>query len=196
VLTAAGQEVAGADGFEADDVIGALAVRATTAAPVEIVTGDRDLLQLVRDPEVAVLFTVRGVSDLHRFDEAAVLAKYGVPAQRYVDMAVIRGDPSDGLPGVRGLGEKTAVRLVAEHGSLDAVEAWAATAPGQAAGAIRGAHDYLEAMRAVVPVVCDLEVAHEPARAPDRTRLQELAAEHGIEGPVDRLLAALDAREA
>jgi 5'-3' exonuclease len=192
VLDAAGAVIAGAEGYEADDVIGTLADRATAETPVEVVTGDRDLLQLVRDPAVAVLFTVRGVTELHRYDEAAVRARYGVPARHYADMAIIRGDPSDGLPGLRGLGEKTAVRLVAEHGSLDAVEVWAAQAPGQAAGAVRTGRAYLEAMRIVVPVVRDLELSQTAPHPPDRARLARLATEHGIDAPIERLLAALD----
>lgn len=196
VLAAAGARVAGAEGLEADDVIATLAAAAGADAPAEVVTGDRDLLQLVRDPAVAVLFTVRGVTDLHRFDEAAVLARYGVPASAYADMATLRGDPSDGLPGVRGLGEKTAARLVTEHGSLEAVIAWAASAGGRIPEAIRAAAGYLEAMARVVPVVRDAAVDCTDAHPPDRARLDTLAAEHGIEAPVTRMLAALEAAAA
>ena len=104
VLDAFGVERATATAWEADDAIAALCASAAPGDVVEIVTGDRDLLQLVRDdsPTVRVLFTVKGVTDLAAFDEAAVLAKYGVPASRYVDFATLRGDPSDGLPGVPG----------------------------------------------------------------------------------------------
>jgi 5'-3' exonuclease len=108
-------------------------------------------------------------------------------------MAIIRGDPSDGLPGLRGLGEKTAVRLVAAHGSIDEIEAWAARTQGQAASAVRGGREYLAAMRLVVPVACDLELSMTAPHPPDRERLAALATEHRIEGPVERLLAALDA---
>ena len=103
VLAAFGAERASAANWEADDAIGTLCAQARADDVVEIVTGDRDLLQLVRDhtPTVRVLFTVRGVSDLGVFDEAAVQEKYGVPAARYVDFATLRGDPSDGLPGRR-----------------------------------------------------------------------------------------------
>ena len=87
---------------------------------LEIISGDRDLIQLVRDPVVTLLFTVRGVTDLTRFDEAGVLAKYGVPASGYAEFAILRGDPSDGLPGVRGVGEKTARDLILAFGSIDA----------------------------------------------------------------------------
>src|SRR4029079_2574473 len=85
----------------------------------EIVTGDRDLIQLVRDPAVRVLFTLKGVTELGEYDEAGVMAKYGVPANRYADFAILRGDPSDSLPGVRGVGEKTARTLTNAYDSLD-----------------------------------------------------------------------------
>ncbi len=91
-----------------------------------MVSGDRDLIQLVRDPSVRLLFTVRGVSELLEFDEATVLAKYGVPASRYAEFAILRGDPSDELPGVKGVGEKTALALVQTYASLDELLADAA----------------------------------------------------------------------
>ncbi len=118
VLAAAGLSRVGAPGYEADDVIGTLATRAR--GPVDIVTGDRDLFQLVDDARgVRVLYTARGgIGDLDLVDEAAVAAKYGVPGRAYADFAVLRGDPSDGLPGVKGVGEKTAAALITAFGSL------------------------------------------------------------------------------
>ena len=80
----------------------------------------------MRDPSVRLLFTVRGVSELLEFDEATVLAKYGVPASRYAEFAILRGDPSDELPGVKGVGEKTALALVQTYASLDELLADAA----------------------------------------------------------------------
>ena len=130
VLAALGIARVGAPGFEADDVIGTLVARAasghspsgptTTSRGVEIVTGDRDLFQLVDDDTgVRVLYTSRGVSDLDVVDQARLTVKYGVATgQAYADMAVLRGDPSDGLPGVRGIGEKTAVALLDHYGNL------------------------------------------------------------------------------
>ncbi|HYH28479.1 MAG TPA: flap endonuclease, partial [Actinomycetota bacterium] len=108
VLTAAGQAQAWADGWEAEDAIGSLCAQASKRDRIEVVTGDRDLVQLVRDPWVLLLFTRRGVSDLDELDEARVKEKYGIPASRYADFAILRGDPSDALPGVPGVGEKTA----------------------------------------------------------------------------------------
>src|SRR5512145_3313987 len=120
VLSALGVPVVGVDGYEADDVIGTLATRSTR--PVDVVTGDRDLFQLVDDARgVRVLYTARGVGRHEIVDEAAVAAKYGIPGRAYADFAALRGDPSDGLPGVPGVGEKTAARLVERYGSVDGI---------------------------------------------------------------------------
>src|SRR5216117_1925714 len=97
LLNAFGISVAAADGYEAEDVIATIAEG--TTGPIEIVTGDRDLFALVKDPNVRVLYTLRGVSELGQVDEAYIRNKYGVPGDRYFDYAVLRGDPSDGLPG-------------------------------------------------------------------------------------------------
>src|SRR3546814_9711767 len=101
VLTALGISHVGVPGFEADDVIGTLATR--DAGPVDVVTGDRDLFQLVDDDRgVRILYTARGVGRHEVVDEAAVAAKYGIPGRAYAQFATLRGDPSDGLPGVTG----------------------------------------------------------------------------------------------
>ena len=120
VLDALGIAAVGADGFEADDVIGTIAHASTE--PVEVVSGDRDLFQVVRDsPPVHVLYVGKGVRNLEVMGESEVAAKYGVPGRGYADFAVLRGDPSDGLPGVKGVGEKSAAALVTKFGSLDAM---------------------------------------------------------------------------
>jgi 5'-3' exonuclease len=120
VLAAIGLATAAAAGYEADDVIGTLTARA--AGPVEIVTGDRDLFQLVDDERgVRVIYTVRGLTNLDVVDEAAVTARYQIPGRAYADFAVLRGDPSDGLPGVAGVGEKTAAALVRTFGTVEAM---------------------------------------------------------------------------
>jgi 5'-3' exonuclease len=125
VLAALGVARVGAPGFEADDVIATLATRAAAAgdAEVEIVTGDRDLFQLVDDAaRVRVLYVGRGVRNLEVVDQAWLKARHGVPSgAAYADMAALRGDPSDGLPGVVGIGDKTAAGLVARFGSLEAL---------------------------------------------------------------------------
>src|SRR5207248_8924100 len=107
MLDALGMAQAEALEWEAEDAIGSLLPHGD-AELTEIVSGDRDLIQLVRDPSVRLLFTLRGVSQLLELDEAAVFEKYGVPADRYAEFAILRGDASDSLPGVRGVGEKTA----------------------------------------------------------------------------------------
>jgi 5'-3' exonuclease len=190
VLRAAGLPVADAEGYEADDVIGTLAAAATDAEPIEIVTGDRDLLQLVRDPAVAVLFTVKGVKDLRRFDEAEVERGHGVPPRLYADLATLRGDSSDGLPGIAGVGPKTAATLLTRHGSLDALRAATDLTP-RIAEALRAQSGYLDAMRTVVPVARDVAVRISEQRPPDHATLQRLAAERALKGSVDRLEAAM-----
>jgi 5'-3' exonuclease len=196
VLDAAGVPVAWAAGWEADDAIAALAATASAEQPAEVLTGDRDLLQVVRDPAVRVLFTLRGVSRLGLFDEAAVVEAYGVPPAQYADLAALRGDPSDGLPGVAGVGGKGAARLLAEHGSLPALAAAADSLPPRLRAALQGARDYLEAMRSVVPVRTDVDCRVTPPRPPDTERLHELGERHAIDGPVRRMLAALEVMNA
>lgn len=202
VLDLTGMPQAQTPGWEAEDAIGALVRDAGPQDRVEMVSGDRDLLQLVRDdaPPVRLLFTVRGVSDLHEFDEAAVLAKYGAPASRYAEFAILRGDPSDGLPGVQGVGEKTALALVQAYPDIDAMLADAASESPQA-GPMKGkpalrarllaSADYLDAMRRLVPINVDAQLDVWNGDRWDEA-LQALAEEHGTKGPVQRLLAALD----
>jgi 5'-3' exonuclease len=190
VLEAAGLPVADAAGYEADDVIGTLAVKATDAAPIEVVTGDRDLLQLVRDPEVAVLFTVKGVKDLRRFDEAEVEAAYGVPPRLYADLATLRGDSSDNLPGVPGIGPKTATTLLATHGSLAALRQATDVSPRLHA-ALQAQSDYLDAMGTVVPVATDVDIRMSTPHPPDHEALQRFAEERALRGSIERLEAAM-----
>src|SRR3989442_12346642 len=116
LLDAFGISVSAADGYEAEDVIATIAEG--TTGPIEIVTGDRDLFALVKDPNVRVLYTLRGVSELGHVDESYIRNKYGVPGDRYFDYPVLRGDPSDGLPGVHGIGEKPQGDLATNDGSL------------------------------------------------------------------------------
>jgi len=197
VLEASGGVRARAVGWEADDVIGTLCTTAQAGSQVDIVTGDRDLLQLVRDatpeePGVRVLFTVKGVKDLATFDEAAVQAKYGVPAQRYVDFAILRGDPSDGLPGVKGVGEKTARDLVRQYASIEALLEAAPDLSPALAFRLEGARDYLAAMQDVVPVRPDAQITYHRGRRDDAV-LDQLAERHSLNGPIRRLREALDA---
>jgi 5'-3' exonuclease len=194
VLDATGLLQAQTEGWEAEDAIGAFCADADEADRIEIVSGDRDLLQLVRDPVVKVLFTVRGVSELHEFDEAAVLAKYEVPADRYAEFAILRGDPSDGLPGVKGVGAKTARDLVLAYPSIDALLEAAAAGDMAIKPAVRErlveSRSYLDAMRRLVPINADAPLSLW-AGDRDEAAAAELAAQLGLKGPVQRLLAAL-----
>jgi 5'-3' exonuclease len=207
VLAAFGIARVGAPGLEADDVIGTLATReAATARPgspadVDIVTGDRDLFQLVDDATgVRVLYTGRGVRNLETVDGARLHDKYAVPSgPAYADMAVLRGDPSDGLPGVAGIGEKTAAALVTRYGDLEGL--LAAVAVGDEAlsrGTARklaDAADYLAVAPAVVRVVADAPIPPVddalPAHPADPEALVALAERWGIESSLSRLVEAL-----
>ena len=122
VLDAAGLCVVGADGFEADDVIGTLATGASM--PVDVVTGDRDLFQLVDNANgVRVLYIARGVGKHERMTDELVVEKYSVLPSQYADFATLRGDASDGLPGVAGVGDKTAASLLLKFGDLRGIVA-------------------------------------------------------------------------
>ncbi|WP_344264882.1 5'-3' exonuclease [Streptomyces sodiiphilus] len=201
VLDALGITRLGAPGYEADDVIGTLAVRAP--GPVDIVTGDRDLFQLIDDARaVRVLYPVKGMGTLAAFDSAALRDKYGVDGAGYADLAVLRGDPSDGLPGVPGIGEKTAARLLAEYGDLAGVLA-AAEDPFSGLTPVRRrrlaeAGPYLAVAPRVVRVAVDVPLPeHDPAlpAAPrDPGALAELADRWGLGGSLQRLLAVLAGR--
>nr|BFF04595.1 5'-3' exonuclease H3TH domain-containing protein [Streptoalloteichus tenebrarius] len=208
LLDAVGLATAEAEGFEADDVIGTLAHRERTD-PVVVVTGDRDLFQVVRDEPtpVRVLYAGRGLGRAELVGPAELAARYDLPernaGQAYAEMAVLRGDPSDGLPGVAGIGEKTAARLVREFGSLDALLA-AAHDPVDtrlkpaARAKLVAAREYLEAAPAVVRVVTDAPVRQDrasdavPAGPVDRERAVALRDRWNLGSTVDRLLAALD----
>lgn len=202
VLDAVGIARLGAPGFEADDVIGTLVAREAARPggdPVEIVTGDRDLFQLVDDERhVRVLYTRRGVKDLDVVDGARLAELYGTASgAAYADMAVLRGDPSDGLPGVRGIGEKTAAALIQRFGSLQGLRE-ALDQEGITPAQRRRLHeaaDYLRVAPAVVWVARDAPVAVAqdgvPAAPRDPARLAALAQRHGLGGSLDRLLAAL-----
>lgn len=198
VLAAAGLCVVGADGYEADDVIGTLATGA--AMPVDVVTGDRDLFQLVDDAHgVRVLYIARGVGNHERVTDEVVVGKYRVLPSQYADFATLRGDASDGLPGVAGVGEKTAATLLLRFGDLAGIVAAADDAESELAPGprrrIRDAADYLAVATTVVAVARDLDLgeydATLPSRPHDDQRLDELAARYNLDSPVRRLRAAL-----
>ncbi|NGO67325.1 5'-3' exonuclease [Streptomyces boncukensis] len=198
VLDALGIARVGADGYEADDVIGTLAAR--TEGPVDIVTGDRDLFQLIDDERaIRVLYPVKGVGSLDVYDGAALRAKYGVDGPGYADLALLRGDPSDGLPGVRGIGEKTAAKLLADYGDLRGIVAAAADPASKVTPAQRTkfaeAADYLAVAPRVVRVAHDVDLPPFdpalPAAPRDPGALEDLSERWGLGGSLRRLLAAL-----
>jgi 5'-3' exonuclease len=201
VLEALGLAIVGADGYEADDVIGTLAARADT--PVDIVTGDRDLFQLIDDSrDIRVLYTARGVGRLEVLTESEIVAKYGVLPQQYAAFATLRGDTSDGLPGVPGIGEKTAASLLASHGDLVGVLTAAVDPASGMAGALRSklaaAASYLAVAPQVVEVARSIDLPeHEltlPDPAPrDPARFDELVTRWGLGGSAERAVAALNA---
>ena len=207
VLDAYGIATAGADGYEADDVLGTLAA-AERRDPVVVVSGDRDLLQLVGDDPVAVrvLYLGRGLSKATMFGPTEVAERYGVPLDRagdaYAELALLRGDPSDGLPGVPGVGEKTGATMLSRYGSLEAILAAADDPTSDLPKAFRAkllaAGDYIEAARPVVRVARDAPVHfftdddRLPRQPADPTRVAELTEAYGISSPIARLEKALD----
>jgi 5'-3' exonuclease len=207
VLDAFGIATAGAPECEADDVLGTLAGRETDD-PVVVVSGDRDLLQLVRDEPVPVrvLYLGRGLAKAIKYGPEEVAQTYGVPVGRagpaYAELALLRGDPSDGLPGVAGIGEKTAANLLARYGSLDDILAAAADPASGMARAQRtkltAAADYLAKAEPVVRVAGDAAVSFStdsdvlPLHADNPRAVVELAERFGVSSSISRLQTALD----
>ena len=197
VHAALGVPWVGVDGYEADDVIGTLATREPGA--VDVVTGDRDLLQLVRDAgPVRVLYAVER---MRVYDEAAIAAKYSIPGTAYAEYAVLRGDPSDGLPGVRGIGDKTAAALISRFGTVEGVLAAldGGGADGFPAGSrarLEAGRDYLRVAPAVSQVVRDLPLAQLDDALPpsprDATALVALSDRWGLDSALERFLQAVE----
>lgn len=201
-LGAIGIPVVGAAGYEADDVIGTLVEQYRGRHPIGVVTGDRDLFQLVDDGAVVqVIYTARaGVKDAEVVTQQDLRTRYGVPTgAAYAEMAILRGDTSDGLPGVKGIGEKTAAALIEEFGSLAALRAALAEGDTRLAGARRrnleAAGDYLDAAPRVVAVATDAPVGQAdlslPREIADPGLLEQISDTYRIGGPVGRLIDAL-----
>lgn len=199
VLAALRIAVVGAAGYEADDVIGTLATTAT--GPVDIVTGDRDLFQLVDDSRaVRVLYTARGVGNLEVLTDSVVVGKYGVLPEQYADFAVLRGDVSDGLPGVKGIGDKTAASLLQQYGDLAGIVA-AASEPGSGLssglrGKLHAATDYLAVAPRVVEVAKHIDLPKaaatlRPLSDAEAAAARELGEKWGLGSAMTRALAAL-----
>jgi 5'-3' exonuclease len=201
VLAAAGVVMAAAPGFEADDVIGTLAAR--EPGPVEVVTGDRDLFQVVDDERgVRVLYVARGVANLEVMDEDAVARRYQIPGRAYAAFAALRGDPSDGLPGVTGVGEKTAAALVRTFGSVDAMlaalDAGHGGFPMGSRAKLAADRAYLDVSTTVVEVATSAPVPPVDGKLPihpaDPQRLAALDERWDLGSSLGRLLSALAAR--
>jgi 5'-3' exonuclease len=182
-LAAVGVDALGLAGYEAEDIIASLVSKVDP--PVEIASGDRDLFSLVRDREVVVLYP--GKEGIAFVDEAEVERRYSIPGRSYADYAILRGDPSDGLPGIPGVGDKKAADLVRRYGSVGAM---------LEAGIFRSADaEYLERARRVVPPVSDLKIKVPRGRRAkwpdDPDRVEELGRRYGIASSFERLLKAL-----
>jgi 5'-3' exonuclease len=182
-LAAVGIDAVGLAGYEAEDIIASLAAR--VEPPIEIYSGDRDLFTLIRDRQIIVLYPEK--TGLAEVDEAEVERRYSIPGRAYADFAILRGDPSDGLPGVAGIGAKKAADLVRRHGSVRAMID---------AGIFRAADaDYLENASRIVPPVTDLKIEVPPGRRDrypdDPARVKELGERYGIASSFERLLKAL-----
>lgn len=200
LLDALGIPRPGAEGFEADDVIATLAEHhGDRDGGVIVVTGDRDLVQVVR-PGVRLLLTVNGGMDRWPLlDAGAVVDRFGVRPQQYVDLAVLRGDPSDGIPGVPGFGAKTAASVLGAYGTLDA--AVGAACQGRAerpltprlAGLLAEHRELIEDMRFVATARTDVPVGRVQRAPVDATALDALAEEWGVARQVESLRTALDA---
>jgi 5'-3' exonuclease len=205
LLDAFGIATAEAAGYEADDVIGTLAAREKTD-PVEVVSGDRDLFQVVREEPtpIRVIYVGRGWAKAELLGPSELAAKYSLPLENagpaYAEMALLRGDPSDGLPGVAGIGEKTAAKLITKYGSLQGLLDAAVTPEGmvplRVRTALADAAAYVAAAPLVVRVAVDADVVQDrddrvPSEPRDLDRVRELQEKWNLSTSVDRLLAAL-----
>ena len=204
-LESVGLPVLGSPGYEADDVIGTLTATHHGQLPVGVVTGDRDLFQLVDDAaDVTVIYTAKtGVRDAEVIRQADLHERYGVSTgEAYAEMAMLRGDASDGLPGVKGIGDKTAAQLLADYGSLAALRAVVDSGDPAIKGARRAnleaAAAYLDVAPLVVLVAEDAPLPDVPLALPqeiaDPETLQHLIETYDLGSAVSRLLTALDLR--
>ncbi len=186
-------------GFEADDIIATLATQARDRGDeVIIVTGDRDSYQLVEDPYIKVMYNKRGVSDYALYDEAGIKERTGVTPELYPQYASLRGDPSDNLPGVPGVGEKTAAKLINEYGGLDGIFANLDKLTPKLRENLAAAEDAVRANAEVIPLIRDVEL---PELDPDAVQwggwdeqeVRDLFAFLEFRGPIERLIEAFGA---
>lgn len=182
-LESIGVDAVGLPDYEAEDIIASLVAKVTP--PVEIVSGDRDLFSLIRDREIIVLYPEKG--GIAVVDEADVERRYSIPGRAYADFAMLRGDPSDGLPGLAGVGAKKAADLVRKYGSVAAM---------LEAGVFRSSDaEYLEKVQRLVPPVTDLKIEVPRGRRDrypeDPARAGELGRRYGVASSIERLVKAL-----
>ncbi|TME72118.1 MAG: flap endonuclease [Chloroflexi bacterium] len=183
-LEAVGVDVVGLAGYEAEDIVATLAAK--VEPPIEIASGDRDLFSQVRGREIIVLYPQKGGPV--EVDEAEVARRYGIPGRAYSDFAILRGDPSDGLPGIAGVGDRTAAQLVKRYGSVGKM---------LEAGVFKGDNAaYLEKALKVVPPVRDLKITvpkGRRARYPAEPEVvEEIGKRYGVANNLDRLVTALN----
>jgi 5'-3' exonuclease len=198
ILDAIGLPRIGQIGHEADDVLGALVHKA--GSNCDVVTGDRDLFQLVSDEaDVRVISITKGVKKLEIVDDAYLSNRYGITGEQYADFSMLRGDPSDGLPGVKGIGEKTAAKLINDHGDVAGLIAAAKDSEVQLAPAVRRnlleSQAYMRAAGKVVRVKTTAKLPKKldcPSKVQDSESLQELVDAWGIERQIKRFLKTLN----
>jgi 5'-3' exonuclease len=191
-LDAVGLPIVGVAEHEADDVLASLARQHGGTSLV--VTGDRDLFQLV-DDDTSVVYVARGVAKHELVTPEVLAAKYALDASRYVDFAVLRGDPSDGLPGVKGIGEKSAAGLVAAYPTLEAMVEAATDPASDMSPAMRAKLtadvDYLARAREVVTAVDTLALPDLTRRPVNHAKVEELTERYALGGALTRLVATV-----
>ena len=198
ILDSIGLPRVGQIGHEADDVLGALVNKAV--APSDVVTGDRDLFQLVSDVQsVRIISITKGVKKLEIVTDSYLLDRYGISGAQYADFSMLRGDPSDGLPGVKGIGEKTASKLITEHRDVAGLIAAAKDPEVSLAPAVRNnlleSQAYMKAASKVVRVKTTAKLPKKldrPLQVKDSQSLHELTQAWGIERQIKRFLKTLN----
>lgn len=191
-LDALGLAVVGWPGYEAEDIVATLA-HTHKDEDIEILSGDRDLFDLVEDPRVRVLYPAKG--GIQVVTESWITQKYGIPGRSYGDFALLRGDPSDGLPGVAGIGEKTASSLIAQYGSLAALQAAPDLNP-KIKAKLEASRDYLKAAAEVVMPIRDLPLPAQdlglPQKARDQAAVERISQQYSLGNALQRFQKTLD----
>jgi 5'-3' exonuclease len=198
ILDSIGLPRIGQIGHEADDVLGALVSKAVT--PCDVVTGDRDLFQLVSDKQdIRIVSITKGVKKLEIVTDSYLVDRYGITGAQYADFSMLRGDPSDGLPGVKGIGEKTASKLITEHRDVAGLIAAAQNPEVTLAPAVRNnlleSQAYMKAASKVVRVKTTAKLPKKlerPLQVKDSQSLQDLTQAWGIERQIKRFLKTLN----